>query len=90
MRSLLQKMFLVRQKQVGSTCLVDPSMSSPYCLVTGERRWHVAIPLLVAAVALGILAALIKDHPKPAFGALLVAAVVWAPDAVIHCFKFAV
>ena len=48
-----------------------------------------AIPLLVAAVALGILAALIKDHPKPAFGALLVAAVVWAPDAVIHCFEFA-
>ncbi|KAK9903306.1 hypothetical protein WJX75_002492 [Coccomyxa subellipsoidea] len=51
--------------------------------LTGERRWHVAIPLLVAAVALGILAALIKDHPKPAFGALLVAAVVWAPDAVM-------
>lgn len=41
-----------------------------------------AVPLLVAAVALGVLAALIQHHPKPAFGALLVAAVVWAPDAV--------
>lgn len=41
-----------------------------------------AIPLLVAAVALGVLAALIQNQPKPAFAALLVAAVVWAPDAV--------
>ncbi|BDA50069.1 Putative tartrate transporter [Coccomyxa sp. Obi] len=51
--------------------------------LTGERRWHVAIPLLVAAVALGVLAALIQNEPKPAFAALLVAAVVWAPDAVM-------
>lgn len=47
-----------------------------------------AIPLLVAAVALGVLAALIQNQPKPAFAALLVAAVVWAPDAVYFPASF--
>ena len=48
-----------------------------------------AVPLAIAAVALGALSLLIHLHPAAAFVALLLAAVVWAADPVrssgIHC-----
>ena len=44
-------------------------------------------PLIVAAVALTAMAVLVRPHPLAAFGALLLAAVVWAPDPVRHLLR---
>ena len=43
----------------------------------GERHYHVALPLIVAAGALAALALLINRTPFGAFAALLILAVVW-------------
>ena len=50
----------------------------------GERRLHVAVPLIIASAALGAMGLCMQLRlPTPAFCALLVAVAIWAPDAVM-------
>eukprot|EP00884_Botryococcus_braunii_P012415 jgi/Botrbrau1/21174/Bobra.0061s0066.1 len=58
-------------------------INSQHSKRTGERRWHVAAPLMIAGTALGVASFLIPRSPAAAFASLFIAAVIWAPDAVL-------
>lgn len=59
-------------------------LTSRHSEMTGERRWHTAIPLSFAGVSLLVLAASMSlDVPGLAFPALLFSTSVWAPDAIM-------
>ena len=55
-------------------------------LYTGERRWHVTIPLAISACALAGMAQNMAHNPFWAFFCLLIATLAWAPNGIMYSY----
>ncbi|KAL0050402.1 hypothetical protein WJX82_010597 [Trebouxia sp. C0006] len=61
-------------------------VNARHSAATGERRWHVTIPLAISSLALASMSHTMAHSPFLAFMSLLAATLAWAPNGIMYSY----